>query len=96
MKQKDKSGFKCPQPLRWAVMHFAESVRMVRELEKYASTERLCLYHYTEYLTIMESLLVEQVTTAFQDEAEIRAILTSAGFEDLVDEAVMLFEKDSK
>ena len=96
MKQKDKPGFKCPQPLRWAVMHFAESVRMVREMEKYASTERLCLYHCTEYLTIMESLLVEQVATAFQDEAEIRAILTSAGFEDLVDEAVMLFEKDSK
>ena len=90
MKQKDKPGFKCPQPLRWAVMHFAESVRMVRELEKYASTERLCLYHYTEYLTFMESLLVEQVATAFQDKDEMTAVLTSAGLEHLVEDAIIL------
>ena len=81
---------KCPKELRWAVMHYAQSVKMVEDLGRASQNEPLCEYHYTEFLETMEQLLVQQVVTAFADEEEMVAILTSAGLEHLVDDAKVL------
>ena len=81
---------KCPKQLRWAIMHFARSVKMVEELGEHSSCEPLCEYHYREYVDLMESILVDQVVTAFPDTDEMTAVLTSAGLEHLVEDAIIL------
>jgi len=81
---------KCPKELRWAVMHYAQSVKMVEELGRKGDDEPLCKYHYREFLDTMEQLLVQQVVTAFADEGEMVAILTSSGMEHLVEDAIIL------
>lgn len=81
---------KCPKELRWAVMHYAQSVKMVEELGRKGEDEPLCQYHYREFLDTMEQLLVQQVVTAFADESEMVAILSSTGLEHLIEDALSL------
>lgn len=44
----------------------------------------------------MESILMEQIVTAFPDEDEISAVLTSVGLDYLVDETRILFREWKK
>lgn len=68
-------------------MHFARSVRMVEELSEQPSQSSLVKYHHRTYLETMERLVVQQVVTAFEDTAERKAILESAGLGHLVGDA---------
>lgn len=90
MNKKNKQPIKCPKQLRWAIMHFAQSIKMVEDLAHAAPEEPLCAYHYKEYLDIMEGILVDQVATAFPSEEEMSAVLSSAGLDHLIEEAVTL------
>ena len=74
-------------------MHFAQSVKMIQELPHKEPDEPICQYYYREYLDLMESILMEQIVTAFPDEDEISAVLTSVGLDYLVDETQMLFRE---
>ena len=74
----------CPEALRWAVMHFAESVRQVKKLEETPELNCLCEYHVLEYLPGMEQMLVEQVLTSFPTDEEREAVLSSANLDYLI------------
>ena len=69
----------CPQNLRQAVMHFAQSVRLVREMAESEEVNFLCDYHVGSYLQDMENMLVEQVLTAFPSDEQREVVLKSAG-----------------
>lgn len=77
---------RCPTALRWAVMHFAESVALVHQMGESDELLVLCEYHVLEYLPQMEQMLIEQVLTSFSTSQERDAVLTSAGLGYLIEQ----------
>lgn len=77
---------RCPAALRWAVLHYAESVRLVRQMGESDELVVLCEYHVLEYLPQMEQLLIEQVLTSFSTTEEREAVLTASGLPDLIEQ----------
>lgn len=87
---------RCPAALRWAVLHYAESVRLVRQMGESDELVVLCEYHVLEYLPQMEQLLIEQVLTSFSTTEEREAVLSSAGLEYLIDQMHLTEEEWEK
>ena len=80
MKRTDR----CPGDVKRAVRAFARAVKLVADMADIPSPDPQTEYHAKEYLEEMESLLLDQLLTAFLSEHGREDILEDAGLGHLV------------
>ena len=70
-----------PDEVRRAVTLLAGAVRAVADLYEAPRPHPQAEYHAAEYITEMETILVHQLLTAFDDDASREAVLSEAGLD---------------
>lgn len=68
-----------------AVRAFARAVKLVADILETPSPHPQAEYHAREYLNEMESLFLQQLMTAYQEESEREQVLTVFGLDYLME-----------
>lgn len=74
-------GKPLPEPLRQALLSFAETVRKVNALMDDPSPDPLSEYLYREYRAMMEDMFIDQLVATVPTQAQRDDILSEAGLD---------------